>query len=286
MRAEIEEHLGRDVSRRVGRLRESAIVAAFAAELEPVDGVAAAVDAIQAAGYATCVASSGDHGKIRRNLAKTGLLDRFGDRLFSGDDVVNGKPAPDLFLHAAAAMGVEPARAAVVEDSRHGVEAARAAGMWVFAYTSGVTPAAALAGSADHPVRRHAVAAGADRGGRARRLSARRGRRLDDERLAERPERQRRQGDHDHGQRHLPSPMLGCAAGRAGLVRRDAVARPGAEHVAADDGRQLDRPDEARAAATPTTARRTRSRSCRCPSPAGADRRGRRRSAGRRSGGT
>ncbi|HEY7969388.1 MAG TPA: HAD-IA family hydrolase [Candidatus Limnocylindrales bacterium] len=146
MRAEIEEHLGRDVSAEWNAFGER-YRAAFAAELEPVDGVAAAVDAIQAAGYVTCVASSGDDGKIRRNLAKTGLLDRFGDRLFSGDDVVNGKPAPDLFLHAAAALGVEPARAAVVEDSRHGVEAARAAGMWVFAYTSGVTPAAALAGS-------------------------------------------------------------------------------------------------------------------------------------------
>jgi HAD superfamily hydrolase (TIGR01509 family) len=145
MRAEIEEHLGRDVSEEWAAFGQR-YLAAFAAELEPVDGVAAAVDAIQAAGYASCVASSGDHGKIRRNLAKTGLLDRFGDRLFSGDDVVNGKPAPDLFLHAATAMGVEPARAAVVEDSRHGVEAARAAGMWVFAYTAGVTPAAALAG--------------------------------------------------------------------------------------------------------------------------------------------
>jgi HAD superfamily hydrolase (TIGR01509 family) len=145
MRAEIEEHLGRDVSEEWAAFGER-YLAAFAAELEPVEGVAAAVDAIRAAGYATCVASSGDHGKIRRNLAKTGLLEGFGNRLFSGDDVVNGKPAPDLFLHAAAAMGVEPARAAVVEDSRHGVEAARAAGMWVFAYTSGVTPAAALAG--------------------------------------------------------------------------------------------------------------------------------------------
>src|SRR4029079_8522217 len=108
MRAEIEDHLGRDVSAEWASFGERS-VAAFAAELEPVDGVAEAVDAMQAAGHANCVASSGDHGKIRRNLAKTGLLDRFGDRLFSGDDVVHGKPAPDLFLHAAAAMGAEPA---------------------------------------------------------------------------------------------------------------------------------------------------------------------------------
>jgi HAD superfamily hydrolase (TIGR01509 family) len=145
MRAEIEEHLGRDIGAEWNAFGER-YIAAFAAELRPVDGIADAVDAIQAAGYATCVASSGDHAKIRRNLALTGLSDRFGDRIFSGDDVEHGKPAPDLFLHAASVMGVAPARTAVVEDSRHGVAAARAARMWAFAYAGGVTPAAALAG--------------------------------------------------------------------------------------------------------------------------------------------
>ena len=145
MRREIEEHLGRDIGPEWDAFSER-YIAAFAAELRPVDGVAAAVDAIQAAGYATCVASSGDHEKIRRNLALTGLRERFGERIFSGGDVEHGKPAPDLFLHAAAAMGAPPARTAVVEDSRHGVTAARAAGMWTFAYAGGVTGAAALAG--------------------------------------------------------------------------------------------------------------------------------------------
>jgi HAD superfamily hydrolase (TIGR01509 family) len=145
MKAEIEAHLGRDITPEWDAFSER-YLAAFEGELEPVEGVAAAVDAVQAAGYATCVASSGGLAKIRRNLAKTGLLDRFGDRLFSGDDVEHGKPAPDLFLHAAAAMGAAPARVAVVEDSRHGVAAARAAGMWAFAYAGGVTPASALAG--------------------------------------------------------------------------------------------------------------------------------------------
>ena len=145
MRAEIESHLGRDIGAEWDAFSDE-YVRLFAAELRPVAGVAAAVDAIQAAGYATCVASSGDHAKIRRNLALTGLLDRFGERIFSGEDVEHGKPAPDLFLHAAPAMGVAPARSAVVEDSRHGVAAARAAGMWAFAYAGGVTPAAALEG--------------------------------------------------------------------------------------------------------------------------------------------
>ena len=147
MRAEIEDHLGRDIGAQWDAFGER-YLAAFAAELEPVDGALEAVAAIQAAEIATCVASSGDQAKIRRNLAKTGLLDRFDGRIFSADDVVHGKPAPDLFLHAAAAMGVEPERCAVVEDSGHGVAAARAAGMSVFGYAGGVTPASALEGPA------------------------------------------------------------------------------------------------------------------------------------------
>jgi HAD superfamily hydrolase (TIGR01509 family) len=145
MRAEIEAHLGRDVGPEWAAFSEE-YIRLFAAELRPVDDVSDAVDAIQASGVATCVASSGDHAKIRRNLGLSGLLDRFGERIFSGDDVEHGKPAPDLFLHAAASMCVPPERCAVVEDSRHGVAAARAAGMWAFAYAGGVTPAAALAG--------------------------------------------------------------------------------------------------------------------------------------------
>ncbi|HET7471533.1 MAG TPA: HAD-IA family hydrolase [Candidatus Limnocylindrales bacterium] len=145
MRREIEEHLGRDIGTEWDAFSER-YLAAFAADLLAVDGVADAIDAIQAAGYATCVASSGGHEKIRRNLTLTGLRDRFGERIFSGEDVEHGKPAPDLFLHAARSMGVAPERTAVVEDSRHGVSAARAAGMWAFAYAGGVTPAAALEG--------------------------------------------------------------------------------------------------------------------------------------------
>jgi HAD superfamily hydrolase (TIGR01509 family) len=148
MRAEIEAHLGRSVEPEWLTFSDE-YVRLFASELLPVDGIAEAVDAIRAAGLETCVASSGDHAKIRRNLATTGLLDRFGeDRIFSGDDVEHGKPAPDLFLHAAAAMGVEPGRCAVIEDSRHGVTAARAAGMRAFGYAGGVTAAAALEGPA------------------------------------------------------------------------------------------------------------------------------------------
>ena len=145
IRAEIEVHLGRDIGPEYEAFSDE-YVRLFAAELRPVEGIVTALDAVTAAGYPICVASSGDQEKIRRNLATTSLLDRFDGRIFSADDVTHGKPAPDLFLHAAAAMGVAPDRCAVVEDSRHGVAAARAAGMWVFGYAGGVTPAAALEG--------------------------------------------------------------------------------------------------------------------------------------------
>jgi HAD superfamily hydrolase (TIGR01509 family) len=113
--------------------------------LQPVDGVVEALDRIE---EPICVASSGTHERIRFTLGLTGLIDRFDGRIFSVDDVTNGKPAPDLFLHAARTLGVEPTRCAVVEDSTYGVEAARAAGMRAFGYAGGVTPAARLEGQA------------------------------------------------------------------------------------------------------------------------------------------
>jgi HAD superfamily hydrolase (TIGR01509 family) len=116
----------------------------FAAELEPVDGI---VEALEQITLATCVASSSEHDHLRRNLATVGLYDRFEGRIFSASEVENGKPAPDLFLHAARRMGVAPAGCVVVEDSRYGVQAARAAGMHVLAYAGGgMTPIDALAG--------------------------------------------------------------------------------------------------------------------------------------------
>jgi HAD superfamily hydrolase (TIGR01509 family) len=118
---------------------------ALAAELRPVDGI---VDALDRISIPTCVASSSTHERLRFTLGLTGLLDRFEGRIFSATDVANGKPAPDLFLHAAATLGADPARCAVVEDSIYGVEAARAAGMHTFAYAGGLTPADRLAGPA------------------------------------------------------------------------------------------------------------------------------------------
>jgi HAD superfamily hydrolase (TIGR01509 family) len=116
------------------RYREH-LFATFDAELRPIPGIATALDALDAAGVPYCVASSGDHERIRRGLRAGGLLDRFPDAaIFSVDDVAHGKPAPDLFLHAAAAMGFEPPTTVVVEDSAAGVRAGVAAGMRVLGY--------------------------------------------------------------------------------------------------------------------------------------------------------
>lgn len=115
--------------------------AAFRADLGAVPGVADAIDAVEAAGLATCVASSGDHAKMRVSLGATGLWDRFEGRIFSATEVPRGKPHPDLFLYAARRMGVAPADAVVVEDSRPGVRAAVAAGMRAIGYVGGWRPA-------------------------------------------------------------------------------------------------------------------------------------------------
>ncbi|MGH8955564.1 MAG: HAD family hydrolase [Microbacterium sp.] len=136
-RSEIESYLGSPLPDDWEATYQPWYVAAFA-ELIAVDGVERALDEIVTA---TCVASSGTHAKIRRTLGMTGLLPRFEGRIFSVDDVVVGKPAPDLFLHAADRLGVHPEHCAVVEDSRFGVRAARAAGMRVYGYAGGLTPA-------------------------------------------------------------------------------------------------------------------------------------------------
>ncbi len=87
-----------------------------------------------------CVASSSDHDRLRLVLGRTGLLDRFAGRVYSATDVDNGKPAPDLFLHAVEVQGVSPACRVVVEDSPPGVTAAVAAGMRTLGFAGGLTP--------------------------------------------------------------------------------------------------------------------------------------------------
>jgi HAD superfamily hydrolase (TIGR01509 family) len=143
--AEVEEHLGAEKAREFETLLTPELHTAFERDLAPVDGVPELLDALEAAAVPTCVASSGTHERMRLTLGLTGLWDRFEGRIFSASEVVHGKPAPDLFLHAASQMGVEPARCAVVEDSVYGVQAAVAAGMTVHGFAGGLTAEADLA---------------------------------------------------------------------------------------------------------------------------------------------
>ncbi len=122
------------------------VFAAFDGELEPVPGVVAALDTIEATGLLTCVASSGSHHKIRHALTLTGLWPRFEGRIFSATDVPRGKPAPDLFLNAQRTLNA--AGALVIEDSPLGIAAAKAASMPALGYAGRTAPH--LLAEADH----------------------------------------------------------------------------------------------------------------------------------------
>lgn len=136
----IERHTGKSLPAGFLQERRARYLHAFETELKPVAGIEAAVKQLQATSTATCIASSGSHERMDLTLGVTGLRRYFVGRIFSGDEVERGKPAPDLFLHAARSMTYEPADCVVVEDSPSGVAAARSAGMRVVAY-AGLTPA-------------------------------------------------------------------------------------------------------------------------------------------------
>lgn len=106
----------------------------MAVSLEAIGGIG---DALSRLKLARCVASSSSVEWITSGLRKTGLFDYLEPHFFSASMVANGKPAPDIFLHAAEQMGTLPKHALVIEDSVPGVQAGVAAGMTVVGFTGG-----------------------------------------------------------------------------------------------------------------------------------------------------
>ncbi|WP_283176092.1 HAD family hydrolase [Gemmobacter sp. 24YEA27] len=111
-----------------------ALLAAFGRDLRIMPGVAAMLDLLA---VPVCVATSSSPRRVETSLRLVGLWDRLGAVTFTASEVAQGKPAPDLFLHAAARMGVAPAACLVIEDSLTGLRAANAAGMEVWRFTGG-----------------------------------------------------------------------------------------------------------------------------------------------------
>jgi len=142
----IEGKLGRAPAEGFTERFRAARDEALLAEVTPMRGVREAIGAIDAG---RCVASSGTQEKIRLTLGTTELLPLFEGAVFSATEVDCGKPAPDLFLHAARTMGHEPSRCAVVEDTPVGIEAARAAGMAALGFVDN-SPRSALEAAGAH----------------------------------------------------------------------------------------------------------------------------------------
>jgi D-ribulokinase len=107
------------------------VLLAFERELKGVEGVRQAIEGLRAR---VCVASSSGHDRLRHSLRLAGYEALFAPYIFSAAEVAEGKPSPDLFLHAARTMGVEPKDCLVIEDSVAGVTAGGAAGMIVFGF--------------------------------------------------------------------------------------------------------------------------------------------------------
>lgn len=131
--SKVEEILGRKPPDNLEQMYRSEIDNVLAHSVVAVPGVA---NMLQKLSIPCCVASNGPHEKIQMTLGRTNLLQHFEDRIFSAMDVDQGKPSPDVYLHAAKMMGIsDMSDCLVVEDTPIGVAAGAAAGMHVFGYS-------------------------------------------------------------------------------------------------------------------------------------------------------
>jgi beta-phosphoglucomutase-like phosphatase (HAD superfamily) len=148
-----EAATGRPVPADFQQTFSTAMVDALREEVDAIPGAAEALEALTEAGMPWRVASNSSHEEMAVKFGRTGMVHLVGDRQHSAEDMMriglNGKPDPHLFLAAAAAAGVPPARCVVIEDSIPGSRAARLAGMTCLGFSphgSGAALAAEGAG--------------------------------------------------------------------------------------------------------------------------------------------
>lgn len=127
----LEQECGRPLPVDFKLQLDRATLEAYDSDLRAVAGVANVLECLMEMDLPFCVASNGGRPKVLKALEITGLAQYFSNNIFTIDNVQRGKPAPDLFLHAAASMRVEPEDVFIVEDSAAGIDAALAARMRV-----------------------------------------------------------------------------------------------------------------------------------------------------------
>ncbi|WP_218353386.1 HAD family hydrolase [Alteromonas lipotrueiana] len=106
----------------------------FSDHLQPMPGIKTVLSGLK---VPYCLATSSSPERTKFALEATGLSTYFTNNRFTRDEVVHGKPAPDLFLHAARKMNVTPGNCLVIEDSAAGLQAAQSANMAYLHYTGG-----------------------------------------------------------------------------------------------------------------------------------------------------
>ena len=126
--------LGRTIPEQFAAELGAGVRSAFVSALRPIEGVGSVLRDLQ---VPHCVASSSDIERVSLSLSLTGLAPYFETRLYTSQMVKRGKPAPDLFLHAAESMRADAHRTLVIEDSVSGVTAGKAAGMTVWGFVGG-----------------------------------------------------------------------------------------------------------------------------------------------------
>ena len=129
--AKLESYFGPGVSRAIMRDKRIELMDAYVAEcgVEAKPGIHELLDYLKGQGIRTAIATSSPMPRATAYLGSLGLLDKF-DRICSGHDVKQGKPAPDIYLHAAASIGISPENCLAIEDSPAGILSAHRAGCW------------------------------------------------------------------------------------------------------------------------------------------------------------